>query len=200
VLAFPEEQDFLSKLLQKARGGDNKAFEEIFHLYERRIYNLIYQMIGNADQAADLTQDVFLRVLKGLKDLRVDEAFNSWIYRVAVNMCRDHIRRVRPVRIDSLDQGRSQDDEDGGTIEIPDWSGNPENLVELDEMQGAVRRAVAALPEHYRSVVVLYHLQGKAVAEIASILGCRIGTVKSRLSRGRDELKRRLENYVAGNL
>jgi len=197
-LTRADEHDYLSNLLRQAREGDTQSFAEIFRLYERRIYNLIYQMIGNADESADLTQEVFVRVFKGLKDLQADEAFNSWIYRVTLNMCRDHIRRVRRVHVESLDRGRGEEDEDRGTVEIPDWSEEPGRKVELEEMQQVVRRAVAALPEHYRSVVVLHHLHGKEVSEIAAILRCPLGTVKSRLARGREELKHRLESYMAG--
>lgn len=200
TLELPEGSSGIAEFVRRAQNGDRKAFEEIFRRYERRIFNFVHQIIGNPDDAVDLTQDVFVRVFNGLGELRAEEAFNSWIYRIAINISRDHLRRVRRVRMDSLEQGgRTDDDDESAGIEIPDWSENPEQMVELDEMQQAVRKAVAALPEHYRSVVILHHLQGMEVTEIAKTVGCRVGTVKSRLSRGRDELKRRLERYVAGN-
>jgi RNA polymerase sigma-70 factor (ECF subfamily) len=190
----------ISELVRRAQGGDRQAFETIFHRYERRLFNFVYQVIGNADDAADLTQDVFVRIYNGLGELRAEDAFNTWIYRIALNLCRDHLRRTRRIRTESIEQGgRSNDEDESAGIEIPDWSDNPEQVLQTDEMQEAVRRAVRALPEHYRNVVVLHHLQGMEVTDIARIVGCQVGTVKSRLSRGRDELKRRLEKYMTGD-
>lgn len=198
-MAGTESVTPITDLVIKAKGGDRKAFEEIHRRYEKRIYNAIYQMLGDVEDATDLTQDVFIRIYNGLSDLRAEEAFNSWIYRVAINLCRDHVRKFRRIRLDSLEQGGRPDEEGAGSaIEIPDWTDNPERIVEREEMQQAVRTAVSALPEHYRSVVILHHLQGMDVTEIAKVVGCRVGTVKSRLSRGRDEIKRRLERYLEG--
>jgi len=187
----------LRSLVQQARQRDGQAFERIFQQFQRRIYNLVYQMVGQAEDAEDLTQEVFVRAYQGLPRLQQEETFLVWLHRIALNLCRSHLKRSRrwlslvaedaptPAGETELDQ-------------VPDPAGTPLRQLEGAELQRVVRRAVASLPLHYREVVVLHHLEGYDLETIAAMLGCAEGTVKSRLARGRARLKERLQDYVIG--
>jgi RNA polymerase sigma-70 factor (ECF subfamily) len=182
-------------LVRRAQSGDLGAFEQLFQQYQRGIYNAIYQMVRSESDAADLTQDVFVRAFRALPRLQAPEAFTSWLYRIAVNLSRNFIRDSTRVRVESLDQ--PVDEEEGsGRREIADTSGDPGALAQTKDMQERVRQAVATLSPDHRMVVTLHHLQGLPVEEIARVMGCSVGTVKSRLSRARDHLRRKLASLV----
>lgn len=192
----PAKAAFL-KVLQRAKEGDKKAFEEIFNLYHRRIYNAVYGMLGNADDAQDVAQDVFVRLHFALPTLRADEAFSTYLYRIALNLCRDRARRKKRVRFQSIDTPRSHDpDGEGDPMDFPDYAKLPEEELAGDELQQRVREAVQSLTDDHRSVIVMHHFQGMEVNDIAKILGVPSGTVKSRLARGRDQLNRKLRGYL----
>jgi len=183
-------------LVRDSKEGGIAAFQKLFDKYHKRVYNLIYRMVGNDQDAADLTQEVFIRVYNSLHLLRSEEAFYAWVRTVATNICRDHFRKIgRRIKADSLDEKIGFDD---GEIqrEVTDWSGNPERLLEKKDLQDSVQRAIGSLSEEHRTVVVLHHIEGMDVKDIAETLRIPAGTVKSRLARARDELKRKLGHYV----
>lgn len=186
----------LTELVRAAQTGDMGAFEQIFLRFQRRIYNVIYQMIGNEDDAAEIAQQVFVRVHDALPRLEHPEAFTTWIHTIATNLCRDHVRRRGHVRTESLDQRYGYDDEPNSGREIPDESGSPEGVLEHAEKHAVIHQAIQALSDNHRAVITMHHLQGMEVVDIAKIMGCRVGTVKSRLSRARDELYRTLKGYL----
>ncbi|MBI2842259.1 MAG: sigma-70 family RNA polymerase sigma factor [Armatimonadetes bacterium] len=181
-------------LVRRTKSGDVKAFEELFNRYHKRVYNIVYRLIPDETDAADLTQDVFVKVFNSIGKLRAEEAFFTWVRMVAVNICRDFIRR-KPPRTDSLDAA-VQFEEGEVRRELPDTSGGPEEALLDGDRKDVVRRAVKSLSDEHRVVVVLHHLEGLEVAEIAKMLGCPVGTVKSRLARARDDLRRKLGPYV----
>jgi len=192
----PAKAAFL-KVLQRAKEGDKEAFEEIFNLYHRRIYNAVYGMLGNADDAQDVAQDVFVRLHYALPTLRADEAFSTYLYRIALNLCRDRARRKKRVRFQSIDTPRSHDaDNESEPMDFPDQAKLPEEELSGDELQRRVREAVQTLTDDHRAVIVMHHFQGMEVNDIARILGVPSGTVKSRLARGRDQLNRKLRGYL----
>jgi RNA polymerase sigma-70 factor (ECF subfamily) len=191
----PAKVEFL-KILQRAKEGDSKAFEQIFQLYHRRIYNAVYGMLGDADDAQDVTQDVFLRLHDALPTLRADEAFSTYLYRIALNLCRDRARRKKRVRFQSMDTPRVDSEGDVEPMEFPDLGKLPEELMTNDELQKRVRQAVNTLSEDHKAVIVMHHFQGMEVNDIAGILNVPTGTVKSRLARGRDQLHRKLRSYL----
>ncbi len=191
----PAKAEFL-KVLTRAKEGDKKAFEEIFQLYHRRIYNAVYGMLSDADDAQDVTQDVFMRLHDALPTLRADEAFSTYLYRIALNLCRDRARRKKRVRFQSIDTPRMDDEGGSETMEFPDAGKLPEETMTNDELQTRVRQAVSTLSEDHKSVIVMHHFQGMEVNDIAAILNVPTGTVKSRLARGRDQLHRKLRTYL----
>jgi RNA polymerase sigma-70 factor (ECF subfamily) len=159
------------------------------------VYNIVYRVISDENEAADITQEVFVRVYKSINKLKAEEAFFTWLRTVAVNICRDRIRRKPAVRVESLDE---RVEFDGGELdrEVADWSANPEKLYEKKDLQGVVQKALSTLSDDHRTVVILHHLEGMDVQQMSKLLGSPEGTIKSRLARARDELKRKLGGYV----
>jgi RNA polymerase sigma-70 factor (ECF subfamily) len=183
--------------VRRAQEGDVRAFEQLFQQYHRGIFNAIYQMTHNDADAADLTQEVFVRAYRALPRLQTPEAFTSWLYRIAVNLSRNWLRDRGRVRVESLELP-SDEGEEGSTREIADPSGDPAALIQTRAMQERVQEAVAGLSPDHRMVVTLHHFEGMPVEEIARVMDCSVGTVKSRLSRARDHLKRKLAGYIEG--
>lgn len=172
------------------------AFERLVDAHYRRIFTLAHRMVGNEADAADLTQEAFVRVYRALPRLRAEEAAGGWVRRIATNLCLDHLRRRRtqppPASLDARCR------EDTGTLaawDIADPSGEPERLFWNRHSAEVLRRAVSSLPDDYRVVVVLHHMEEMRVEEIACLCGVPAGTIKSRLSRARRELRRKLLPY-----
>jgi RNA polymerase sigma-70 factor (ECF subfamily) len=184
--------------VRRAQAGDVEAFEKLYDHYSRGIYNVIYQLVRSEPDAADLSQDVFVRAWKSLPRLEAPEAFASWLYRIATNLSRNWIRDNTRVRQESLDQPYGNEDEEAGGREIADFSGDPSAVTQTRAVQETVRRAIAGLSPDHRQVVMLHHLEGMPVEEIAVVMRCSVGTVKSRLSRAREHLRRKLAALVEG--
>ncbi|MCZ6676981.1 MAG: sigma-70 family RNA polymerase sigma factor, partial [Candidatus Poribacteria bacterium] len=180
-------------LVKGAQNGDHRAFEKLFLSYQKRVYNLAYRMTGNDADAADLTQETFLRAYQSIARIKNAEAFSTWLFRIAVNLCKNH-RKAKHASLgcDSLDQFIDEN----RAVDLPTMSESPETAFEKDERDGQIQQALNALSDAHRTVVVLHHLEGVSLADIAKMLNCRVGTVKSRLARARLELKSRLRPYV----
>ncbi len=182
--------------VRRAQTGDVDAFELLFNQYQRAVYNLVYQMVRSDADASDITQEAFMRAWKALPRLEQPEAFVSWLFRIATNLTRNWVRDRGRVQIESLDQPVATDDGDGTAREIPDFSADPAAIVQQSELRDVVTRAVSTLSDDHRVVVTLHHLEGLGVEEIAGIMRCSVGTVKSRLARAREHLRRKLGSFV----
>jgi RNA polymerase sigma-70 factor (ECF subfamily) len=180
----------------RARAGDAEAFRQLFEAYQARIYNYLWQMVRDEELAADLTQETFIRAYRSLAELRDPGAFQSWLYRIAVNLVRDERKRaqVPTVSLEAPDEEEGSGEDPGS--EFADWSSNPERELMRRELAQAVERAVAHLAPEHREVIVLHHLRGLEVRDIARILQVAEGTVKSRLGRARALLRRQLASWV----
>lgn len=173
-------------LIERHCYGDGEAFEEIYHRFEAMVYNLALRLSGDPDQAADLSQEVFLRVYRSLCKFRGRSSLKTWIYRITLNHCRSRLGRRRLlVRSLSGEPGEPE-------RQIPDPRRSPEERAAAGDAGRLVARALAGLPRVYREAVVLRDLEDLSYQEIAQVLGVRIGTVRSRIARGREELRRRL--------
>ena len=182
-------------LVGRARAGDQEALRLLYERHQRPIYNLVYRMVGR-EEAADLTAEAFLRAFRGLKKLKTDEAFASWLRRVAVNLCLDHVKRKKLPTV-SLDAARSQGDEgEQSYLEVTEPGRGPEQRILSGELAEKVQQALLSLSPEHRAVIILHHLEGREVQEIAEIMKCSEGTVKSRLGRARENLRKMLEEYV----
>ena len=186
-----------NELVHSAAKGDVDAFEELFRRHRKRVYNISLQMLSDESEAADATQEVFVRAFRSIGKLKSDAAFVSWLKTLTVNCCRDVLRRrKRTGTVESLD--KPVDGGDGAPMqrELEDWSSNPERTFVRKDMAEAVQKAISSLAPQYREVIALFYVDGAGVAEISKILKCPAGTIKSRLARARGELKRKLAHLV----
>lgn len=171
--------------IQAARRGDQDAFEALVRLYEKRVFSLTLRMCGNPDDAAEAAQEAFLSAWQGLPFFRGDASFSTWLYRLASNACVDFLRREGRRNAQS---GPSLDDEDLN-IDVPDTAMSPHEAAERRELQSQIETGLQALSPSHRQVLVLREIQQLSYDEIASVLEVDVGTVKSRISRGRKQLR-----------
>ena len=174
------------QLVSAARQGDMAAFESLVHLYEKRVFALTLRMCGNREDAAEAAQEAFLAAWQGLAFFRGDSSFSTWLYRLASNACVDLLRRESRHRTAA---GPSLDDEELN-LEVPDARPSPQDEAERRELREEIERGLAALSPEHREVLVLRELHQLSYDEIAETLDLDVGTVKSRISRGRKQLRK----------
>lgn len=177
------------ELVRRAKDGDQLAFEQLVTDNEKRIYNLCRRMVGDQEDAAELTQEAFLNAWRGLSGFQAESAFSTWLYRLASNVCLDFLRREKRRKSLSLTVV-SLDQEEAVELEIPDQRYAPEGELERLEQRQAIRDGLARLSEEHRQVLVLRELSGLSYREIAQLLGVEEGTVKSRIARARGALRK----------
>ncbi len=178
-----------SDWLSKAQAGDARAFEQLVYQFENRVYQIALRSTRNTADAADITQEVFVRVWKHLHEFRGQSALSTWIYKVTMNLCIDFSRRKQSrVHADTLH------DEEGEPLPDPDTTPahNPEQALESTLVREELRVAVEELSADHREVVMLRDVSGLSYTEIGDALKISQGTVKSRLARGRDALRKTL--------
>ena len=182
------------ELAQRHGRGDVRAFDEVYSRYAVMVFNLALRLAGDPDEAADLTQEIFLRVYRHLDSFSGRSTLKTWIFRVALNQCRERLSRCRPLMLPIGEEA------DGagtvGEVSIADPRRGPEELAVAADLGRQVACALAVLPAAFREAVVLRDLQGLAYEEIAAVLGVRVGTVRSRIARGREQLRGLLETMA----
>ena len=173
-------------IVRKVLGGDANAFETLVLEYEKNVYNIALRMTGNSEDAADMTQEAFIKAYNSLSGFRGDSKFSVWLTRIVSNLCLDFMRSRNRRPTVSL----SMEDEDGEDVQldIADSSQSPEELLERSLTRESVRRGLQSLPEDYREILLLREIQGLSYDEIAAALDIEVGTVKSRIFRGRKKL------------
>jgi RNA polymerase sigma-70 factor, ECF subfamily len=182
-------------LVRRCLAGDAGAWEDIVRAYNRRIYNLCYRFTNSADNAEDLTQEVFIKVYRTLASYDVEKgAFTTWLTTLTRNLLVDHFRRSRMDRVtESIDAGRTEEDDSVSLSErLPDRGPSPADRLASQETQKIVQRALARISPDLREAVILRDLQDMDYKEISKVLRVPEGTVKSRINRGRTELARLL--------
>jgi RNA polymerase sigma-70 factor (ECF subfamily) len=176
------------ELVARSIGGDADSFNELILRWERPIYALAYRTIGREEDARDVCQETFLRAFRALPGFRGQAKFSSWLYRIALNLCRDWIRRERRAKVVQAPE----------TLDIVEMaaalepSETVEDLVTRKDLARAVERAMASLPEEQRTAIVLKEYHGLTFQEIADLVGCPLSTVKTRLYQGLTVLRREL--------
>jgi RNA polymerase sigma-70 factor, ECF subfamily len=187
-------EDFI--LIKAFLAGDNTAFDKLVLNYQNRVFNTCYRILGNYEDANDSAQDVFVKVFRSLNKFRFRSSFSTWIYRIAINTCRNKLRsagyrhRMKTLRLD-----QPVDQEDGSySLEIGDERRTPEKELTRKEKWILIQQAIASLPESQKTVVILRDIDGFSYEEIASITGLNPGTVKSKLARARQKLRDKLSH------
>lgn len=183
--------------------GDSIKFKSLVRRYQNRIYNAAFRILGNQDEAEEVTQDTFLKVYQGLTGFRKEASFASWIFRIAHNLCVDVVRskqRRTGVKVVSFDPQSTNNEEDSlesavSLSQIADPLPSPAQKVDLEEQQNYIEKSLLLLPENQRAVVVLHDIEGFQYQEIADIVGTSVGTVRSRLHYGRIKLREILAPY-----
>ncbi|MBQ7434651.1 MAG: sigma-70 family RNA polymerase sigma factor [Oscillospiraceae bacterium] len=173
-------------IVRKVLQGDVNAFEKLVTEYERAVYAIAQRMTGNAEDAADMTQETFIKAYNSLSSFRGDSKFSVWLYRIANNVCLDFLRSRS--RKPTVSLSTEDDDGEETQLDIADESQSPELLLENALTRDAVRRGLDSLPPDYRQILLLREIQGLSYEEIAAALGIESGTVKSRIFRARKRL------------
>ena len=184
-------------LIRRAAAQDAAAFEQLMLLHQKPVYNICYRMAGNAEDALDLSQEVFLKLWRTLTQYQFDAAFSTWLYRLTQNVCIDFLRKQKRQPTVPLET-----EQDGETLELPlpDSAPGPEELALHDEKRRVLAEAMQALPEEQREILILRVVNDLPYERIAEILDLQLGTVKSRLARARMQLKKILADGNHSNL
>ena len=181
--------------VKKAASGDADAFEQLVLKYQTPIYNLCFRMVGNAEDAADLTQESCLKAWNHLHSFHYEAAFSTWLYRLASNTCLDFLRSMK--RHPQISLTVEDNDGEEATLDIPDLSPSPEEALLCAEEKALLAQAMQELEPEQRQILTLRVVNEMSYADIADVLRIREGTVKSRLSRARDALRKNL--LIIGN-
>ncbi|OGC24895.1 hypothetical protein A2291_01995 [candidate division WOR-1 bacterium RIFOXYB2_FULL_42_35] len=174
------------------------VFDQLVIKYKDMVFNLCYRFMGNYDDANDCAQDTFLKAFKGLKKFRAEANFSTWLYRIAVNTCKNKLASLTyrfSKMLIRIDQAKSE--EERGTIrEVRDDSMSPVSLLMKKETDRLIQKAIDSLPKDQKIVVVLRDVEDLAYEEIAAITGHNLGTVKSKLFRAREQLRNKLKGLI----
>ncbi len=186
-------ETIVKKRITQVLKGDQDAYAEVVEIYKDKIFQICYRMLGNRHEAEDIAQEAFLRAYVNINSFNINLKFSSWLYRIATNLCIDRIRKKKPdYYLDAEVAGT-----DGLTMysQIPAETRLPEEDVESLELRETIQKEISKLPEKYRTVIVLKYIEELSLNEISEILDIPLGTVKTRIHRGREALRKQLR-YV----
>ncbi len=186
------------EVIESCKAGNEKAFREVVLRSQKKVFNIAYRMLGNKEEAKDVSQEVFLSVHASIKDLREEVKFDAWLTQITINHCRNrwkYLERRKYFKSESLDDPIETED---GEIPRPiyDPSDNPEILYEKRMIQEAIQRGLLKLKEDQREMIVLRDLRGFSYEEMGELFQLPLGTIKSRLHRARMDLKKILERVL----
>ncbi|WP_202081283.1 RNA polymerase sigma factor SigW [Caldalkalibacillus salinus] len=183
------------KLIKKASAGSRTAFRAIVERYKNKIYHLAYRMLGNHTEAEDVAQETFIRVYTKLDRYNDDHKFSTWIYRIATNLCIDHLRK-RKQHVQSLDQEVAGVEGLALYSQVASTTDTPEEEVMTLELREEVQLAIDKLPPQYKTIIILRYLQDLSLQEISEVIDLPVTTIKTRIHRGREALKKQLQNLT----
>ncbi|MBM7606659.1 RNA polymerase sigma factor SigW [Metabacillus litoralis] len=185
-------ETIVKKRIKQVKKGDQNAFAEIVDLYKDKIYQLCYRMLGNAHEAEDIAQEAFIRSYVNIHTYDMNKKFSTWLYRIATNLCIDRIRKKKPdYYLDAEISGT-----EGLTMysQVASQDALPEEELETIELQETIQKEILKLPDKYRTVIVLKYIDELSLIEISEILDIPVGTVKTRIHRGREALRKQLRH------
>lgn len=178
----PQESTELSSLISRSQAGELEAFEQIYNLYKKKIYGLAFNLTRDHQTSEDLVQEIFMKIFSSIQDIKRPELFPAWVYRISLNTCYSHLRRQKTFEeklnvLTPIDEGLSDEAFDS----------------RQDDLSQAINKALSLLPEKLRTVFILHEVGGLTHEEIASILGCQVGTSRSQLFKARMKLRKILK-------
>ena len=177
------------EMIALCRNGDREASNALVLKYQKQVFNIAYGMLSDYEDASDAAQDVFIKVYRSIASFRGQSSFSTWLYRICSNVCNDMLRKRQRRGISiSLDN----DEEDNPASHLPSEEPTPAERLEESERSRAVREAINGLRKEYREIIVFSDMEQLSYEEIAKILRCPVGTVKSRLNRARNALRKKL--------
>jgi RNA polymerase sigma-70 factor, ECF subfamily len=182
----------VKKRIKQVLKGDQSAFAELVELYKDKVFQICYRMLGNRHEAEDISQEAFIRAYVNIETFNQKRKFSTWLFRIATNLCIDRIRKKKPdYYLDAEVAGT-----DGLTMysQVAADVKMPEVEVENMELQETIQKEISKLPEKYRSVIVLKYIEELPLQEISEILDMPLGTVKTRVHRGREALRKQLKS------
>jgi RNA polymerase sigma-70 factor (ECF subfamily) len=192
------EQRSEQRLIARLRANDLEAFEEMVNHFERSVYSLCFRLLGDSEDARDAAQETFLKVYRGLSTFRGESGLKTWIYRIAINQAMNQQRWWRRRHRDetvSLDLSRGETETTLAST-LPGKLASPEQIAIASERERRITNALAELKQEYRVALVLREIEELSYEEIAETLMISIGTVKSRIARGREEMRRRIKDLI----
>ncbi|MGV3467108.1 MAG: RNA polymerase sigma factor SigW [Heyndrickxia sp.] len=182
----------VKKRIKQVIKGDRNAYEDIVELFKDKVFQICYRMLGNRHDAEEVAQEAFIRAYLNIESFKQERKFSTWLYRIATNLCIDRLRRKKPdYYLDAEVSGT-----DGLTLysQIPSSERLPDVEVEHMELQEHIQQAIYRLPEKYRSVIILKYIDDLSLNEISEMMNLPLGTVKTRIHRGREALRKQLRN------
>lgn len=178
-------------LIEQALKGDQKAYRELTERHRTAIFHIVYKIVRDRETANDLAQETFMKAFSSLASYRSEYRFSTWLYKIAANCSIDFLRKKR---IQALSLDRTINDESGSReMDVPDYSYHPERDLERKEQRFSIKEAINSLPDKYREVIIYRHQDDKSYEEIADLLDIPLGTVKARIFRARELLKKKLK-------
>ena len=184
--------------VRAVQDGDMAAFDQLVIKHKDKLFNMVYWLLGDYQETNDCAQEIFIRVFKSIKKFRFQSSFSTWLYRIAINTCKNRLKssafrwKKRTVSLENPKHSK----QDNRSYEIQNGSPSPEDSLEKKEQNMLIQKAVKALPQEQNQVIVLRDIQGLSYNEIADITGLNLGTVKSRLARARLELRKNLNGRI----
>lgn len=184
------------ELVERFQRGDESAFDALVRRHSGRAYAIAYGLLGNREDAEEVAQDVFIRVYRALDKFRGDSEFSTWMYRIATNLAKNKYRwnKSRGSKVTDSLQAPIDGTEGSDALyrEVSDDRMTPDEAIQVAELERRTREEMEKLPDVYREALMLRNVKGLSYEEIAELLGCKIGTVKSRINRAREELRIKL--------
>lgn len=185
------EKNLDQALVEKVQRGDKHAFDLLVKKYQHRIMNVLSRYLSNPDDVMDITQEAFIKAYRALPTFRGESAFYTWLYRIAINTAKNHL--VAQTRRPTQGLVDSQEAEQYENAELLRENATPEGLLQKEQVQDVIKKAFEELPEDLRTAISLRELEGMSYEEIAEVMDCPIGTVRSRIFRAREAIDKKLE-------
>ncbi len=185
-------QDNDTEVIEQALKGDQHAYRILAERHRPAVFHIVYKIVRDKETANDLVQETFMKAFTSLATYRSEYRFSTWLYKIAANCSIDHLRKKR-IQVLSL-EGQMDHEFEGRTIDVPDYSYHPERDLVRKQQRFSIEEAIDSLPKKYREVIVYRHKDDKSYEEIADLLDIPIGTVKARIFRARELLKKKLKS------